>query len=353
VAVVGGGIVAWSCAWLLLQWGHPVVLIAPSVERPSGSWAALGVLMGQVFHRSSGRAWRLRRQSLTLWNQWCQALAGRGRPVARRAGLLLLAAEPKEVERLQRLASERQRQGLPLHWWGPERLATLSPALPTGALGGLHSASDGQIDPRQALAALAADAQAAGLVARDGRVEAIERRGEHWRLALAGGDRLEAAAVVLAAGLGSAALLGPLGHGLALEPVLGQAAALTLEAAPAWNWPGAVVWRGVNLVPRPDLAGGHRLWLGATLEPGRTASAGALADLRELGGAAPDWLRAAVTIESWHGLRCRPVGQPAPVLEELEPGLLLACGHHRNGVLLAPATASWVVDRVAAMKKPP
>jgi glycine/D-amino acid oxidase-like deaminating enzyme len=40
------------------------------------------------------------------------------------------------------------------------------------------------------------------------------------------------------------------------------------------------------------------------------------------------------------------VGRPAPWLEEVAPGLLVATGHYRNGVLLAPATAAWVGERV-------
>ena len=34
--------------------------------------------------------------------------------------------------------------------------------------------------------------------------------------------------------------------------------------------------------------------------------------------------------------------RPAPLLEHLEPGLLLASGHYRNGVLLMPASAEWI-----------
>jgi glycine/D-amino acid oxidase-like deaminating enzyme len=28
--------------------------------------------------------------------------------------------------------------------------------------------------------------------------------------------------------------------------------------------------------------------------------------------------------------------------------LLLACGHHRNGVLLAPASAAWISEQIEA-----
>ncbi len=50
----------------------------------------------------------------------------------------------------------------------------------------------------------------------------------------------------------------------------------------------------------------------------------------------------------WQGLRARPQGQPAPLLQDLGNGLLLAAGHYRNGVLLAPASAEWVAERIEA-----
>jgi glycine/D-amino acid oxidase-like deaminating enzyme len=128
--------------------------------------------------------------------------------------------------------------------------------------------------------------------------------------------------------------------------VLGQA--LELELPPgcgdAGSWLGSVSWDGINLVPRPE----GRLWLGATLEPGATANAAAREGLRQLNGAAPDWLRRARVIRHWMGSRARPVGRPAPLLERLEEGLLLASGHYRNGVLLAPASAAWVADQIAS-----
>jgi glycine/D-amino acid oxidase-like deaminating enzyme len=150
--------------------------------------------------------------------------------------------------------------------------------------------------------------------------------------------------VVLAAGITSAALLAPLGHQRPMEPVLGQALELELATDPPLDWPGPVVWRGWNLVPRPE----GRLWLGATLEPGERADPARLEELRHLGGAAPGWLREARVRRCWQGLRHRPLGRPAPLLEALEPGLLLVSGHYRNGVLLAPASAAWVAACIEA-----
>ena len=365
--VVGAGIIGRMAAWRLAEAGHQVSLVDPALAAPpaanspdaghpasfSGSQAALGVLMARVFHRSSGRAWRLRQRSQALWGEWLAELERRGHRLPRRQGLLLLAATPEELERQKRIADDRARLGIPMQRLGPEDLATLTPALPGRPLGALLSPEDGQIDPVPLLKALLQEARRAGCACVAEAAVALEREGargagQRWRLRLAGGGELQADWLVLGLGLGTGELLASLGLELPLEPVLGQALELELAADPAWSWPGVVVWRGVNLVPRPDREGGRRLWLGATLEPGTAASAIALMDLRLLSGEAPPWLQEAAVVRHWQGLRLRPRGQPAPVLIEPEPGLLVAAGHYRNGVLLAPATAAWLAERITA-----
>lgn len=350
--VVGAGLIGVSIAWLLQRSGHRVLLVAPQatrapgpIESLGGSEAALGLLLAQVFQRNRGRAWRLRQESLELWSRWRCELAGRGRPIPWRPGLLLLAASEAELERQRRLVEERRAMGLPLELWSAERLQQLSPALPAGALAGLHSPLDGQLDAAAALAALQEDALAAGLERRSATAVALQPATAvtpAWRLQLDDGSWLDSDWLVLAAGIASAALLQPLGLERPLQPVLGQALELETAAPLDWHWPGAVSWQGLHLVPRPDRGGRSRLWLGATLEPGERADAAAATTLRTLAGAAPAWLRQARLQRHWLGIRPRPLGRPAPLLERLAPGLLLCSGHYRNGVLLAPASASWV-----------
>jgi glycine/D-amino acid oxidase-like deaminating enzyme len=364
VIVVGAGIVGLACAWWLQGRGHQVLLLDPALagvppgdRDPGGEWrsgsrAALGVLMADSFHRDRGRAWELRQCSQELWGQWRRELAQRGHPIPHRAGVLLLAADGAEEERLAALGVRKRALGLPLEPWDRQRLEPLQPTLPQPALAGLHSGRDGQLDPAAALAALTADGMERGLALRGEAAAALKPARGGWRLDLAGGDSEQAAWVVLAAGPAAGALLegvsGSERDRWLLEPVLGQALELELEDPLPDSWPGTVVWRGVNLVPRPDLEGGRRLWLGATLEPGGTADPDQLSQLRQLGGAAPEWLRRATVVRHWQGLRPRPVGRSAPLLEQPAAGLLLAAGHYRNGLLLAPASAAWVAERIEA-----
>ena len=341
-----------AVAWQLVRSGHAVDLIAPPAAGPagerSGTAAALGLLMAQVYRRSSGRGWRLRQQSLALWHRWRQELAQRGHPIPFRPGLLQLAGSTEELEAQRRLVEQRQAQGLPLQLLNRDAVRALEPAPPAAAWGGVFSPEDGQLDPLAAMAALRADGQAAGLQPWPVAVEHISRGAaeagdRRWLVHGLDGTSRPYRWLVVCAGLGSAALVGALGHGRPLEPVLGQALELQLPAG--WDpgrWPGSLSWGGINLVPRP----GGRLWLGATLEPGDAAQPSQLEQLRKLGGQAPPWLRQATVLEQWQGLRARPVGRPAPLLEQLEPGLLLASGHYRNGVLLAPACAAWVAEQI-------
>ena len=57
---------------------------------------------------------------------------------------------------------------------------------------------------------------------------------------------------------------------------------------------------------------------------------------------APGWMRRAKISHEWNGIRVRPINEPAPLLKELEPGLLINTGHYRNGILLAPSCAEWI-----------
>jgi D-amino-acid oxidase len=348
--VIGAGVVGLSVAWHLVEHGHQVHLIDPALAEgqssQAGSTAALGLLMGQIFRRSSGRGWRLRQQSLALWSQWRALLANRGHTIPFRPGLLQLATNEQERQAQARLVEQRRSQGLPLRLLEPGELETLQPALPPAA-GGILSPEDGQIDPVPVMQALLSDGRRQGLETLAARVLRLERGpggdGRRWCIHTEA-CRGHSDWLVLAAGLGSPALLEPLGHERPQSPVLGQALELQLpEGCDAGLWPGSISWDGINLVPRP----GGRLWLGATVEPGQTSGDPlALAALRDLGGQAPPWLEQAEVLRHWQGLRARPDNRPAPLIETLEPGLLLTSGHYRNGVLLAPASAAWVLEQL-------
>ena len=272
---------------------------------------------------------------MELWPRWVRALSAVGTSLTLRTGLLQIAADAESATRMAALVEQRADLGLEL--LTGEQLLDL---WPTAIHGALHSRMDGRVDPlglqtalRHALAQTSVQTIASTAVR-------LERQSSGWRVQHAEGSHSDHDSVVICSGLSADDLLEPLGHSRPMRPVLGQALTLAVDQGPSsWEgWPAVLVNQGFNLIPD----GPGRLLLGATVEPGSEAAADPLTLMRHLNNSAPAWLRDATVIEHWSGLRARPVDRPAPLLELLEPGLILASGHYRNGVLLTPATAEWV-----------
>ncbi len=129
-----------------------------------------------------------------------------------------------------------------------------------------------------------------------------------------------------------------------LRPLKGQALALrtTRETGSLSH----VVWtEQIHLAPKSD----GRLIVGATMEdagfnPAITAG-GVLALLEGVHRALPS--SEEMEIEAiWSGFR-PTTEDDAPILGDTGvPGLLVATGHHRNGILLAPVTAAAIEELV-------
>ena len=303
--------------------------------------------MGHVFRRSSGRGWRLRRRSMELWPQWVEALQAHQPDLKLHQGLLQIAEDEQAAERMAALAAQRGDLGLTM-----VTNADLEALWPTASDGGLHSLQDGRVDPLLLQLALRLALAEQSVELNPTAVVQVERNNHHWCVHRANGDRSVHDVVVISTALNSDVLLEPLGHARPMKPVLGQALALQLQTGPTtWtNWPSVLVDQGFNLIPTEP----GRLLLGATVEPGDRSSDDPLALMRSLNERAPEWLRSATVVGHWSGLRARPVDRPAPLLEELEPGLILASGHYRNGVLLTPGTAEWVATELEqrSLEKP-
>jgi glycine oxidase len=100
--------------------------------------------------------------------------------------------------------------------------------------------------------------------------------------------------------------------------------------------------------------GGDRYWVGATVEFEATKSNQQLPMatnipllLESAIGFCPEFAKAEV-LKTWAGDRPRPKANKAPILGFLpnHPHVLLAIGHYRNGILMAPVTAQITRDLI-------
>ncbi len=330
VAVVGGGIVGLSIAWRLAGRGCAVTVYDPAPG--SGASHVAAGMLAPVAEAYFGEEelLALTVESARRWPDFAGALAAAGGVEVgyRAGGTLLVARTDDDLAELNRLIRYQAALGLPATPLRATELRAREPRLAPRIRGGAWAPEDHQVDPRRVVTALRS-------------LVRVERRAVHDLSAV------DSDVVVVAAGCASAALTG-----LPVRPVKGQLLRLFRAPRPSGRpGPGGPLHvirgyadgRPVYLVPRAD----GEVVVGATSEERRdgTVTAGAVLDLlRAAVDLVPELAEYELT-ETQAGFR---PGTPdnAPIIGELRPGVFVATGHYRHGVLLAPVTADAVADLV-------
>jgi glycine oxidase len=355
VLIVGGGVIGMSIAWRATQQGLSVVVADP---RPGqgATHAAAGMLTPIAEAAYAEREiFRLGQDSLRRYPDFVAELHNAtGLPTEfRQAGTLQVAYDSDDLALLTETRVLQESFGVHLEQLTARECREAEPMLDPSVRGGLLAPDDGSIDPRLLAIALHEAAQGGGArLIRQSVTEIHCAAGRASGARLADDSVITARWVVLAAGWESAALPGlPAGVAPPVRPVKGQIIRLGMTSATsATGLPPGLLLRTVRglvrgssvyLVPRDS----GELVIGATQEelgPDTTVTAGGvwelLRDARTLVPGITELELQDVTA----GLR---PGTPdnAPVLGPSElPGLVLATGHFRAGVLLAPVTADTV-----------
>ncbi|MFG1701790.1 FAD-dependent oxidoreductase [Nonomuraea sp. M3C6] len=375
--IVGGGVVGLSIAWRLARDGRPVTLVDPA-PASGASHAAAGMLapVSEVTYTEAPLL-RLGVASLRRWPSFAAELAadagfgaddvlgeGFGIGEAARAGLDLRAEGTLDVAfgaddlaALDELAAFMDKLALPVERLTGRECRRLEPMLAPSVRGGLLAPGDAWVDPRRVTAALLAAldrlgvplvrARATELLRDGGRVVGVRLAPSGDRDARAAGDvpsEMRADQVILAAGVWSAELAD-----VPVRPVKGQIMRLR-SARPLLTRcvRGTVHGASVYLVPRGD----GELVVGATQEEmgfdTRVTAGGLyelLRDARELVPGVTELEVADVVA----GLRPGTPDNLPLIGPSGTPGLTLATGHYRGGVLLAPLTAALVASAVAGI----
>jgi glycine/D-amino acid oxidase-like deaminating enzyme len=353
IVIVGCGIVGAMTAYELSHIpGLNITVLDRQPPAQAATGASLGVLMGIISHKTKGQAWAMRQASIQRYATLIPELesaTGMAIPWNRQGIVKLRLTGEKEFDWVA-LQTIRQKQGWDLELWERDRLQKLCPQVAVPRVtGAIYSPQDAQVDATQLTLALVKAAQLRGVqfqfnveVASIDSITAeqiTDRSGTtDW--------------IVIAAGLGSAALSRQLPQPIDVRPVLGQAMRVKVDR-PLGNpdFQPMITGEDIHIVP----LGQGEYWIGATVEfPSEAdqviADPSCLQDLWQGAIALCPALADAIILHTWSGLRPRPQHRPAPILERLpgSPSVLLATGHYRNGVLLAPATAQWVKNAIVA-----
>lgn len=332
--VVGGGIIGLSCAWRLARDGWRVTLLDGAPEAREASWAAAGMLAPHHEAHGPDALWRLGIDSLARWPGFVEDLGSDAGAVDLHlaGGLLpvLDEADAAEVAARQRFLTAHD---IPARWLAPDELRRVEPAL-THACSGALLLPGGQVNPRLVCTRLQAAAAEAGATIRyHTPVQAIVPHG----VVVTAGEVVDGDEVILASGAWTPGLAALAGIDLPGEPVKGQMLRLRANDGVLGHF---VHCHHAYLVPRAGLG----LVVGATMVTAGFDRADDPAAIDRLAAGARRLVPAladAPIVEHWTGLRPR-VANGLPVIARLRPGLIVATGHFRNGVLLAPATAELV-----------
>jgi glycine oxidase len=377
VIIIGGGLIGMGVAWRTAQAGADVTVVDPTPGAGASDVAAGMVAPVTELHYGEEALLRLNLESSSMFPAFAAELEDvTGLPSGfHPAGTLAVAMDRDDLAALSELYDFQRSLGLEVDRLTSRECRRLEPLLAPGICGGVSAADDHAADPRVLCAALAEAARRAGVTVLKERAAEIQLSGERGsetpaageRVAgvrLASGEPLTASTVVLAAGCWSASLGGmPAAAVPPVRPVKGQLLRLRAPAHPggtAPRVPGLVpertvraVVRGsaVYVVPRPS----GEVVVGATTEElgfDTTVTAGAVYELlRDARTLIPTITELALA-EASAGLR---PGSPdnAPILGQSSvPGLVIATGHYRNGVLLTPLTSALIADLLTTGRTP-
>jgi glycine/D-amino acid oxidase-like deaminating enzyme len=389
VVVVGAGIVGTATAWELARRGVSVVLL----DRGEVSGGTTGLGEGNVLcsDKDAGPELDLTVLGRAIYDE-LDDLFG---PVAkiRRKGALIVhpdartwAAEPARAERLRAAGVAGVAQ------LDADEVRIAEPQLTGDLLGALHVPGDLQCDPRAITRALAAEAARLGAVVRTGaevaRVDVARGGGASSHrdasadgastvegdaapratgVVLAGGERIAAGAVVLAAGPWTRPLAEGAGLVLPLEPRKGQLTRLALPR-PDERWLRHKIVDGSYLLSVTSTGAGREIsTVIETTHDGHVI----VGSTRERCGFDPSVdaeLEAAVRARAarlvpgiaglardtaWVGFRpWLPDHLPAIGASTAVDGLWLATGHEGAGVALGPITGRVIAGAITGEPAP-
>jgi glycine oxidase len=340
VVIVGGGAAGLAIGWRLAQSRCSVDILERGIAGRGSTWAAAGMLAAAAETAGEEELGKLARNARALWPDFAHELEqASGRAISyRESGSLMVACDSARAQTLRGLGDALLRQGERADWLPPADARRQEPLLSADIAGALFAPDDAQVDNRALGEALAeAFVRAGGRLHELTEMRALHLEGGRAVGVLTSDGAIAADCIILAAGAWSGQAGGVAADQLPpIRPAKGQMTALTPPSGGAM--PKHLIWgEQVYLVPRQG-----SLLVGATVEDTgyetsveRSARERLLTRATRLVPSLSHWR----VSESWAGLRPR-TPDSLPVLGETRtPGLFVASGQFRNGILFTPLIA--------------
>lgn len=365
VVVVGGGVIGLSCAWRLAQRGAEVAVLERGEPGGGATRVAAGMLapVGELTF-GEPELLELTLAAARLYPEFVAELeTATGQSTGyERIGALHVALDRDEAAQLRRVHDLQRSLDLEAEWLSTRRCRQLEPGLAPSFHGGVLAAGEAAIDPRALTQVLLAACVSEGVEVHAGTevvegifeserlvgVRTASRRFDSHETSNHRLDEIRAETVLLAAGAwsGRADWLPPDARPV-VRPVKGQVVELrTRDGEPPARH--ILASERVYLVPRSD----GRLVVGATVEEmgfDTTVTAGGVHELlREAYRLLPDVAEMEL-VDAVAGLRPGTPDNLPLVGPGAVDGLVLATGHYRNGILLAPLAAETLAEKLVGV----
>ncbi len=347
VVVVGGGVIGCAIAFeLAARHRAKVTVLERAVPGAEASSAAAGILGAQVESHVPSReifqlmlASRARHEEL---DRRLREVAGFGTGF-HRCGVIKATSKGDGPAALDAEYGWQRAHGAEVRVVDGAEARRIEPAIADTITGAVHFPEEAQVDPPQLLRALQQACARLGVSFRGGTiVRGIARSGGVVRGVELQDGLVEADAVVVAAGSWSSLVSGLPSDLRRVRPVRGQIVQVDTRPPIVSN---IVFGDQGYVVARPD----GRTLLGSTMEEVghvKEVTAGGVYAVLGTALALIPGLASAPISATWCGFR-PATPEDRAMIGRVEPGLFVATGHHRNGILLSSETGRLVADLVA------
>jgi glycine oxidase len=340
VAIAGGGLIGGAIAFELARAGLDVALFDRQQPGEGSSWAAAGILSPAPENAGMISTVPLGRASLQLYPEFVASVEEiSGQSVGYRArGTLEALFSTDAQEKLSTIIALHHGLGLKAEAVSADDAREMEVALSTELEAAVFRPDEACVDNRALTKAVLSAAVRTGVkLFAAANVQSIFKNGGRCEGFLVDGEKVQSRWTVIAAGCCSAEIEGAAQYA-PVRPAKGQMIALRAEGFSIER----VLWSDhVYLVPRND----GRILAGATVEYvgfDKNVTIGAVQKIINAALQLAPALADAQIDETWAGLR-PDAPDHLPIIGPTNlDGLLIATGHFRSGILLAPITAQLI-----------
>ena len=343
ILIIGAGIIGKFNALQLSKLGYKITITDPT-EHKNSSNAALGLLMGNMYQKRTGKSWELRRQSLELWPKWIKFLKEFNKELDIEKPLIQLTTNEEKFQKLEKFVLDINDPELKVLKKDSTFIRNINTVFKTNDIKGIISLKDGRIDPTSLLKTIDIYLKSKKVNFLKDEIIKVTQLSQQWISTTKKNIEIKTDAVILCNSLNALNLIDYKTHNIQLKAVLGQAMEVKIDDKTInfLSLPKHFNINGTNIIP----IGSNKIIIGSTDEYNINPEEKFFEKLTDFIEIRPKWLSKEKISRKWFGIRSRPVGEPSPIMRKLEEGLILCTGFYKNGILLAPACAKWVSEKI-------